>query len=707
MCDIENSCNNASDPDPRGRKNNRQPSGQSVRILTAADRSPVRPSAPESPIPNHDSGTELIEEGRPKQSRNNFRKLDASTPLSSNPRSPGLKPKESYTALPPLSQKPSSRDSYGIVQPSPRRAGSHPILARTSSDVSALCWSKGREMEQGRSYSDPPGPPPPRSPLRNLQQGPPSIEDILGKTTSNVEKITENKTPEETGTCNTFLAIGYHQLGDPGTLNRVNSSSASTTDGDAASFMGLGRRFTNHRRTRSKALPVIESFVHAPPPRPRKRLTRARPPGPSSIELTSIRKRVSLTQTQEEASRPPSVVIVPSNNKPREVNHRSVMPMMAPGVGPAFEAVPIPKPMKDRSSIAIPAKGRKSPGPRPRSAKMPNRSPRIPNTPPRSKSPPTRRVRYETNYTPEPPSPPPKRSLPPTPKRTPPRSTEAELSGPQSQINTEACAPSQTTRTTSTQKKPPPLTVLNTTFPPPPSSTGQQSRQSSAPSSAKPLPSPPASTKSIKPEELPSYLESLHGPSRNHSQRSNSIRHSINASRPGSSSTDYEARLRALEKRNQLLEATLMAMIRNSNVGGMTAALTQMRERDDLDLNVGVCNDTSDPSFNDQNQNQIQGLRRDISGGSSSGSGGGSSHRSQRSRASTTRRVSDLNVMAQIGHPAFSRQGSTDSSREMGVMDEESEGVCGEESTIEGLEREADRWPSGTTGLDMYIDTRR
>jgi len=150
-----------------------------------------------------------------------------------------------------------------------------------------------------------------------------------------------------------------------------------------------------------------------------------------------------------------------------------------------------------------------------------------------------------------------------------------------------------------------------------------------------------------------------------------------------------------------------MAMIRNSNVGGMTAALTQMRERDDLDLNVGVCNDTSDPSFNDQNQNQIQGLRRDISGGSSSGSGGGSSHRSQRSRASTTRRVSDLNVMAQIGHPAFSRQGSTDSSREMGVMDEESEGVCGEESTIEGLEREADRWPSGTTGLDMYIDTRR
>ncbi|GAB7344830.1 hypothetical protein MBLNU457_3284t1 [Dothideomycetes sp. NU457] len=700
MYDIENSCNNASDPEPRGRKNQRAPSGQSVRIITEADRSPVRPSAADSPTLNQDSGIELPEEDRSKQSRS-FRKLDASTPLSSNPRSPTLKPKESFTALPPVSQKPASRESYTIVQPSPRRAGSHPILlARASSDVSALCWSKKWVPELNRSSSDPPGPPPPpRSPLRMLPKDPPSIEDILAKTNADAAKTAENKTPEETGACSSFRAIGYHQLSDPSTLNRGNGSSASTTDGDAAA-PSLGRRFTSHRRPRSKALPVIESVVHGPPPRPRRRLTRARPQGASSVELSRIRKRISLTQTQEEASRPTSVVITPATNtKPREANHSSVVPLTVAGAAPAFEAIPRPKPMRDRSSIAIPAKGRKSPGPRPRSAKMPNRSPRVPNTPPRSKSPPTRRVRYETEYTPEPPSPPPKRSLPPTPKRTPPRSAVSE---PQT-VTAEAS--STHTVITASAHRPPPLTVLNTTFPAPPSS-----RHGSAPASAKDLPSPPASIRSIKPDQLEGLLTSLHGPKplRTGSQGSGSDKQSVTGSkkenRSGSGvSTDLEARLRAVERRNQLLEATLITMIRNSNIAGMSAALCQMRGREDLDFDTDASAGAETDAFLGKDAvHTCSALRRDTSGGSKRS---GSSHAS---RGSNHRR-SDLDVLAHIGHPAFSRHGSEEFVRDMGSMPEEAEIVKSLEraAAIQGVDGdEMQRCSSGSSALDEYLNNR-
>jgi len=176
--------------------------------------------------------------------------------------------------------------------------------------------------------------------------------------------------------------------------------------------------------------------------------------------------------------------------------------------------------------------------------------------------------------------------------------------------------------------------------------------------------------------------------------------------------TDLEARLRAVERRNQLLEATLITMIRNSNVAGMSAALSQMRGRDNLDFDTDADAGAETDAFLGKDGLHIRSsLRRDTSGGSKRS---GSSHHSDRSKINrgSNHRRSDLDLLAHIGHPAFSRQGSEEFGRDMGAMPEgreESDVVKGLERAVEAHgvdEDETQRSSSGSSALDEYLNNR-
>lgn len=146
-------------------------------------------------------------------------------------------------------------------------------------------------------------------------------------------------------------------------------------------------------------------------------------------------------------------------------------------------------------------------------------------------------------------------------------------------------------------------------------------------------------------------------------------------------------------------------MIRNSNIAGMSAALSQMRSQDNLDFDTDASAGAQTDAFLGKDAvHTHSSLRRDTSGGSKRS---GSSHGSKNSRGSHRR--SDLDVLAHIGHPAFSRQGSEEFGRNMGSMPEETDVVKGLERAVgtRGVdEDEMQRCSSGSSALDEYLNNR-
>jgi len=105
------------------------------------------------------------------------RSFDACRALSSHPVNvePGLTALPKMPPLKPPVNLPSPGREVEIKHPSPRRFASHPVLLQRASSIASSLYP--------RSFSDSPGPPPPRSPLR-LGRDPRTIEGIIATHTS-------------------------------------------------------------------------------------------------------------------------------------------------------------------------------------------------------------------------------------------------------------------------------------------------------------------------------------------------------------------------------------------------------------------------------------------------------------------------------------------------------------------------------------------
>lgn len=366
-----------------------------------------------------------------------------------------------------------------------------------------------------RTFSVSPGPPPPRSPLR-IRKNPQSIENLLVQASDRLD----SPKPQETGdtatvSAETFeiKAIAYHDLADPAEMTRRGSHSASTTSSDALSPIFHRRWNIKDYKKYNKPLHVVDALVKSLSPKPpRRKLRRARPQEPRPLDLSKIRVQTHIRQESQRAG-----------HRKSDSFHTPAVRQMSHGVASPVEQVSQPKTNYARKPVAIPVKGRKSPAPRPRSAKMPPRGMRGIPTPPRSKSP-NKIWGEQREDTPTLPSPPPRRELPPTPKKHTYHLSESVLS-------TTSAAPPQPSPTKALPALP--LSALNTIFPSPPSSAR------SVVSKSQPW-DKPAATHAKK----PSLQSSL--------------------SRHSHSSGSLEARLEALERHNKLLESALMAVLKTN-----------------------------------------------------------------------------------------------------------------------------------------------
>ena len=588
--------------DSRGRRIKRAGSGLSVRILTDTDRSPVRPAASEPSTPHHDSDIETAD-GLKFQPVDRFSKLNAKTPLSSNPRSPALRTKEPYTALPTITKRNSTSNT--IAQPSPKRLNSHPVLlTRNSSDVSALCLSRNKVVEQDLAAPGNPGPPPPRSPLRP-QTSPVSIETALEQSVSNAEsKVTDKETATQAAP-STVQAIGYHQLVGRSASGCINSSSASTTSSDIAP-KSLNRRLHANGTMKTQSMPVIKASVRGSSPKARRRLRRTRPQEVKRMDVSKISRRVSFLQEVWGRSDDPST----------EFNHKPIVSLMGPGVALPIERVPVPKPITTRKPVSPHAAGRKSLGQRPRSARTPPRDVHGLQTPPLSRSP-SGSVAAGAEE-PMLPSPPPNRQLPPTPPRK-----SGHVPSPSVEDVPDESIPSPARRAA----PPPGLTALNTTFPAPPSSAKSTG---SNPSSAGFGPSSPPRTAGLR----PTHLENNH--SRHSSIHDKDKRRSFGV---------LEARLEALERHNRLLEAALMATLKTNgalngcpyhsseNLSHSRHGSSAQHSHSQSDCHKTDCHKTEHKDSAEKRKSQR--LSR------------------THSNASATAGMSDADRFASVGHPAF------------------------------------------------------
>ena len=407
--------------------------------------SPVRPAASSPPTP--ESATLAAESYQIDLSEHPAkRSLDASGGLTSHPvknRAPSgsllprlTLPQEEF---PVRSPHPGQR--VEIKHPSPRRLGSHPVLSnRTPSMSASVCV---------RSFSDSPGPPPPKSPLR-LCRDPRSIEGLMSPA-RDVRRVTPKIAPS-------IKSVGdYASDVEPpliipsvitectGPIQRPKSRERNPIKHPLYPISRKEREEkTKQRKIRNKPgfSQTIDEVVNAPPPSAR-RLRKARP----QIQIPDFKPAPLATRTSSSASSNASwkkvtettlspVSTVPSQDeKPGEEGKTGYSPTSATAsngspnsanmtLSPVMlvaEEVPLPKARSTPKPTKLTLRGEGSKyAPRPRSASISRtaakrRSRGSIATPSRPSTPETSKSRAKKDTTPPLPSPPPNRALPPTP----------------------------------------------------------------------------------------------------------------------------------------------------------------------------------------------------------------------------------------------------------------------------------------------------
>ncbi|KAK4548282.1 hypothetical protein LTR36_010152 [Oleoguttula mirabilis] len=417
-----------------------------VRVVDYSS-SPIRPAASNPPTPLPESAVSMAESYRSDlYDHPAKRSFEACRALSSHP----VHPSPSVSALPKISlpheefpvKHPSPEKEVDIKHPSPRRFASHPVLLQRASSIASSLYP--------RSFSDSPGPPPPRSPLR-LRRDPRTIESIIAshnstrkatpKTAPTIRPIAEYN--EEIATIRPTVITDC-----TGPIKRPKSREKKLVGHPAypASRKEREDRIRQRKlRDRPYAARTIDAVVHAAPPAPRQRLRKARP----QIQIPELRPAPLVTRASSSASSDASwkritestrtpVSPVPSQDSPgsngEKTGYTPISPATSNGSASAdarlslspvtlvAEEIPVPKTKSPCRPAKLILKEGKTYAPRPRSASIPRNvmkrrsrtAPQTPNmqTPPRSISPAGQRPKGDT---PPLPSPPPNRALPPTP----------------------------------------------------------------------------------------------------------------------------------------------------------------------------------------------------------------------------------------------------------------------------------------------------
>ncbi|KAK1046177.1 hypothetical protein LTS16_006089 [Friedmanniomyces endolithicus] len=537
--------------------------GKDTTVRVVDHSSPIRPRASNPPTPQPESAISMAESYRSDLPDHPAkRSSNACRALSSHPVNvePGL------TALPkmpppkPPVNLPSPGREVEIKHPSPRRFASHPVLLQRASSIASSLYP--------RSFSDSPGPPPPRSPLR-LGRDPRTIEGIIATHTSVHSRKAEAKVASSIETVaeysteyNEILAAMQPTVTTDctGPIKRPRSRGKSSITHPAYPSSRKEREErirTRKLRNRSNGSRTIDTVVNATPPQSlMRRLRKARPqiqipelkPAPLVTRASSSASSIASWKKITECTRTP-VSPVPSQDSPgsngEKTGYTPVSPTASNGstsaearmaLSPVMlvaEEIPVPKTKSTPKPAKLVLRDGKSFAPRPRSASIPHaalkrrsrtgsHTPTMQQTPPRSVSP---MQHTSEEDSPPLPSPPPNRALPPTPPAS----------------GSERPAKIRATEAKKHLPIPPVYEILP--------------KASTPPKRSDPLPHvvTQAQRKSISPKDFSS------------------------GSKPtttASTKLDSAARLEALEKQNAMLSAALVAVLRtNGAINGPLSAL--------------------------------------------------------------------------------------------------------------------------------------
>ncbi|KAK1064673.1 hypothetical protein LTR74_008525 [Friedmanniomyces endolithicus] len=539
------------------------PLGKDTTVQVVDYSSPIRPRASNPPTPQPESAILMAESYRSDLPDHPAkRSFDACRALSSHPVNvePGL------TALPkmplpkPAVNLPSPGREVEIKHPSARRFASHPVLLQRASSIASSLYP--------RSFSDSPGPPPPRSPLRlgcDLR----TIEGIIATHTSVYSQKVEAKVAPSIETVAEYSTEYNEALAAmqptvttdcTGPIKRPRLRGKSSITHPAYPSLRKEREEriqTRKLRDRSNGSRTIDTVVNATPPQSlTRRLRKARPqmqipklkPAPLVTRASSSASSIASWKKITECTRTP-VSPVPSQDSPgsnsektgytpvsRTASNESTSAeariALSP-VMPVAEEIPVPKTKSTPKPAKLVLRDSKSFAPRPRSASIPHaalkrrsrtgsHTPTIQQTPPRSVSPMQHTSKEDS---PPLPSPPPNRALPPTPPAS----------------GSERPAKIRATEAKKHLPIPPVYEILP--------------KASTPPKRSDPLPHvvTQAQRKSISPKDFSS------------------------GSKPTTTATsklDSAARLEALEKQNAMLSAALVAVLRtNGAINGPLSAL--------------------------------------------------------------------------------------------------------------------------------------
>ncbi|KAK0788680.1 hypothetical protein LTR75_012523 [Friedmanniomyces endolithicus] len=419
--------------------------------------SPVRPRASNPPTPQPESAISVAEsycndlpDHPAEQSFDTCRApsshaVDKWNGLAVLPKVPIALPKEKL----PVKLTSLGRE-VEIEQPSPRRFASHPVLLQRASSTAPSLYP--------RSFSDSPGPPPPRSPLR-LGRDPRTIEGIIANHPSIHSRKAEPRVAPEiepvaeySTECTEVLAVMQPIVitGCTDPIKRPRSRCKSCISHSA--FLSLRKEREERVRSRKLrdrhyALHTIDSMVNATPSQsPTRRLRKPRPqiqipelkPAPLVIRASSSASSMTNWRKITECTRTP-VSPVPSLDSPASNGEKTGYTPVSPtasngntsaearmGLSPVMlvaEETPVPKTKSTPKPAKLMLRDGKSYAGRPRSASIPynalkrwsptgDHTPALQQTLPRLVSPMEHAPKEDS---PPLPSPTPNRALPSTP----------------------------------------------------------------------------------------------------------------------------------------------------------------------------------------------------------------------------------------------------------------------------------------------------
>ncbi|KAF2159535.1 hypothetical protein M409DRAFT_60747 [Zasmidium cellare ATCC 36951] len=413
---------------------------------------PIRPAASNPPTPQPESGsmaesysTELVDDPVGRQSYDTARALSGQATPGAEPLTPKISlPREEFPV-----KHPSPEKEVEIKQPVPRRLGSYPVLMQRASSIAST-------LGPPRSFSDSPGPPPPRSPLR-LRRDPRTIESIIAshgserRATPKIAPSIKSASDFDFGMEPIKATVTTECTGPIKRPKSRNKNSSPRRRIDPLNRKEREERVRARKlRDRPSVSRTIDSVVHAPAQATRQRQKKIRPqitipdlrPPPlrapsaashaSASSVASWKKVTQSTQTPvspvpsrttDEDDRMNYTPISPTAQTAEERNSESGMnfsPVMM-----VAEEVPVPKTKPSPKPTKLILKEGKTYAPRPRSASysrsaiqrrsrtsVNNSNQNSVHSSPRSKSPGYER---EEDDVPPLPSPPPTRALPPTP----------------------------------------------------------------------------------------------------------------------------------------------------------------------------------------------------------------------------------------------------------------------------------------------------